>query len=85
MAYDDPDNNPFSERNQRAHIRAHFSSATGEAPTSYDVKFTADETIEVYAPDAPAQPWVFEIPSDDDGNYYFCRGQVVLSFPYPGE
>ncbi len=75
----------FSIRNQTAHIRAHFSSATGVPPCEYLVTFNDDETIHVTAPDATAEPWVFEIPSDDDGNYYFVRGQVVLSFPYPGE
>lgn len=76
---------PFSERNQRSHIQAHFCSATGHPPAMFTVTFTKDERITVHAPDAPDVPWVFEIPSDDDGDYHFTRGQVTLTFPYPGE
>lgn len=84
MAYDQPDNNPFSERNQRAHIQAHFSSVAGEAPTSYIVSFNPDETIAVQASDAEDMPWIYQIGSDDD-DYQFVRGNVTISFPYPEE
>lgn len=73
----------LSIENQTAHIKAHFASIYGRVPTQ--VTFTEDETIEVYNGPMGSEPWVFHIPSDDDGNYYFRRGNVTISFPYPGE
>ena len=78
------DDDLLSLENQTAHIKAHFASVYGVAPI--EVTFTEDEEILVRVGNFNlTDPWVFNIPSDDDGNYYFRRGNVTISFPYPGE
>lgn len=75
--------------NQTAHIRRYFEHLFGVPAGDIEVAFNDDETIVVTdLTQTDDYRWVFEIPSDDDGHYYFrLDGELapILMIPYPTE